>query len=204
MTFSFKDFLQMVDGIRDDTKGLLKAAVLTLFKSYNLSWTSPPSIMANEVPALMMELTFFADCCSSEEELMLLVDACDNDAGSDLDFEQLVALISKVTEKCRVGQREAEAVVASQLGYTSKQVLQMRESFAALSTTGTIGVPELKKWFKQINPDVNPSTKDVQDLILEVSPLPLRSHLLDADLNSMDASDDFGEDGYGDDPDYEP
>lgn len=188
--FAFKDFLHMVDGIRDDSKGILKVSVQALFKSYNLSWTSTPSIVSSEVPALMMELSCCKDCCTNEEALAGFVESYDKDScGGDLDMDTLIALIFKVSEASRAHQREFEAAVARQLSFSMKQVIQMRVSFAGLTTTGSIGVPEVRQWFKEINPDVKPVTRDIVALMLEVSPTVHRRHERD---NNLDVDDDDG------------
>jgi len=99
------------------------------------------------------------------------VESCDKDINGTFDMEGLVALISKVTERCRAMQRESEAVVAKQLGFNFNQVLRMRRSFAALTSSGAIGVVEIRMWFQEINPNVEPSTKQIETLIEEFSPL---------------------------------
>jgi len=168
--FSFKDFLSLIDGFRDEIKILIKTSLQTLFRSYR--WSAPPSISAQDVPTFMADMPFCKDCCRNLEALMCVVEACDKDGGGDLDTDSLVNLVVQVSERMRSQQREVEQMVARQLGFSVKQVLQLREAFAAMTTTGFIGVPELRMWFKEINPGMpDPTAREIEDLIDEVSPI---------------------------------
>jgi hypothetical protein len=171
--FSFKDYLHIVDGIREESKLLLKESVHELFSSYNLSVSSSPAIVSTEVPALMTELQFCRDCFSQQVDLMHFVEQCEKDVSEELEVYALVTLILKFYEKCRMGQRESEAVIAKQLGFSIKEVIVLRESFACMTTTGQIGLPEVKRWFKEINPsmDVDAKACEIEALMEEVSPV---------------------------------
>merc|ERR1712070_987949 len=118
--------------------------------------------MPSEVPDLMLELPFCSDCFGHQADLTHLVEICDKHSGEELDCDALVLLMLKVTEKCRMVQRESEAYVSKQVGFSIKQVLQLRESFAAMTVTGVLGVEELRKWFQEINPSIDPTTRELQ------------------------------------------
>jgi hypothetical protein len=174
LVFSFRDFLVMVDGLRADAKGILRSSIHGLFKSYNLNISDAHGVIPSEVPDLMRELPICKDCCQSDPDLLMnFVEAFDPDGGSELNLDALLVLIQKTSEKFRSGQRVSEAATARKLGFSTRQVLQLRESWAELSDTGVIGVPEIRKWFKEINPKVDPSNKELEMLIVEVSPHPM-------------------------------
>jgi len=165
MAFAFKDFLMLVDGMREETNTLLKGAL----QSYVKQLGSTASITAHDIPAIMGELPVCKDCCNNSEDLISLVESCDKDC-NDLDASSLVVVIAKVSERSRITQREIEATTAKQLGFSAKQVMQLRESFASLTRTGALGVEEVKLWFKEINPDMDPTTKQIEELIEEAAP----------------------------------
>jgi hypothetical protein len=169
VSFKFTDYLTLIDGMREETRTLLKASLQGYFKHY--TWSSgAPTMPVLEVPALMTEIPVCQDCSHNIEELVALVKTYEKD-DHELDTDALVSLISKVGEKARTTQRENEEKVAKMLKFSTQQVLQLRESFSALSRTGCLGVSELRLWFKQINPDLDPTTQDIEALIEDVSPI---------------------------------
>jgi len=171
---------------------LLKTALTHLFKGF--AWNSQ-EISSSQVPALMNEILICKDCCYQIEELVAIVDSCDKDVNEAFDMDGLVALISKVTERSRAMQRDNEAVVAKQLGFTFGQVFRMRRSFASLTSTGAIGVPELRLWFQEINPHFEPSTKEIEALIEEFSPLVTRAPSIAVVKDGQSASENASESG---------
>merc|ERR1719265_125160 len=170
--YGFKEYLQVVDTVREDGLNTLILAIKALFESYE--WAVAPQIRSGDVPGLILELELCTDVCGDPDRLPTLVEACDEDDTGDLNMQQLAKLCLKVCEKARAAQREKETHLANKLGFSKKQVLQMRETYAILtsSTDGVLRIPELVSWFKEINPDLKPSMKDIEAIVAEACPAP--------------------------------
>jgi Ca2+-binding EF-hand superfamily protein len=142
---NFSEFLDLIKQLREESKYNESATLKGYFgecdKDKN-GWLTFP-----EVAKIFPRLGLIPRCREDQDEVKNLLLKVDADNSGSLDFEEFQELVQHITEKLRSGSRRREKHVAKQIGYTSRQLTEMREIFHDLDEdgTGTLTIAELRR-----------------------------------------------------------
>lgn len=153
----FSDFLLLVSGAREDAESEVAGEqVLELFHKYDRDRSG--AISFQEASLLVMESGLLPECAEDQQKIVALLEECDQDGSGDIDMEEFAVLLQKVLERLRAETYEYEKEVGDKLGYTDKEVSDLRESFKVLdpNNEGSVSIEDLRGMLLLLGMDRTP------------------------------------------------
>lgn len=153
----FSDFLLLVSGAREDAESEVAGEqVLELFHKYDRDRSG--AISFQEASLLVMESGLLPECAEDQQKIVALLEECDQDGSGDIDMEEFAVLLQKVLERMRADIYEYEKEVGDKLGYTEKEVSDLRESFKVLDPhhEGSVSIEDLRGMLLLLGRDITP------------------------------------------------
>lgn len=130
----FHDFLWLIRHVREECRKGARQDLKTVFSRFDKDKSGNLSLC--EVSMLIAEIGLTPRCREDQDEIKKLLSEVDADGSGELDFEEFQELVQKITEKLRSGQRRRENETAKVLGFSSKQVSELRDAFFQLDDDG--------------------------------------------------------------------
>eukprot|EP00746_Dinoflagellata_sp_MGD_P007769 gnl/MRDRNA2_/MRDRNA2_115448_c0_seq1.p1 gnl/MRDRNA2_/MRDRNA2_115448_c0~~gnl/MRDRNA2_/MRDRNA2_115448_c0_seq1.p1 ORF type:complete len:828 (-),score=164.11 gnl/MRDRNA2_/MRDRNA2_115448_c0_seq1:46-2412(-) len=142
---TFRDCLTLFGLVRADQERSSEAELSQLFKLYDRDLSGELNMV--EISAVLSDYGLTPRCREDQEAIKRLLDEIDADGSGTFEFHEFLKLIQRIEERMQALQFQREAVVATSLGYTPAQILELRDCFYMLDVdgSGALGVEELRE-----------------------------------------------------------
>eukprot|EP00929_Paragymnodinium_shiwhaense_P116356 TRINITY_DN8582_c0_g1_i10.p1 TRINITY_DN8582_c0_g1~~TRINITY_DN8582_c0_g1_i10.p1 ORF type:complete len:1006 (+),score=244.96 TRINITY_DN8582_c0_g1_i10:333-3350(+) len=217
--FSFGEFLHLIERIRAEERLWLSHGIDSLRRKHQMqvvaqeqlrlggitlkkdgeSWAVPDKFTVNDVPHLIKHLQLCQDCPPSLDDVRAEMKAFT----SAIDTDRMAIVLNKICERARSAARKWEAAVAKELQIEERDVSSLRAAFADLTTTGLVGLAEVRIFLQSACPDALLREEDIESMIDEVSSqdqiakMRRRSYLNAMRRKQSEAAQRTGPDGDG-------
>lgn len=131
---SFHDFLWLIRHLREEATRCSQYEHKKMFDRYDADKSGNLSLQ--EVSLLIVEVGLTPRCREDQDEIKKLLQEVDADGSGEIDFEEFQELVQAITEKMRSGQRRRENETAKRLGFSTKQIADLRDAFFQLDESG--------------------------------------------------------------------
>lgn len=141
----FSDFLLLVGHAREEAESEVAGeAILELFHKYDRDRSG--SISFQEASLLIMESGLLPQNSEDQQKIMSLLNDCDEDGSGDIDMQEFAVLLQRVIERLRAEAYEYENEVGYKLGYSDKEIHDLRESFKVMDagSDGMIDIDQVR------------------------------------------------------------
>jgi len=158
----FARFLVLIRDVRALNKQVAQIELRRRFDSYDKDRSGTLSFA--EVSVMFEELGLTPQCREDQEAMKKLLTKVDYDGSGDLDFAEFQDLVQQIAEKLRSGRRRRENLTAKELGFSPKEVAELRESFINLDegNRARLGLRECRKTLTLLRKDM--SAEELLDL----------------------------------------
>lgn len=142
---TFRACLKLFRSVRADQEKTSEPELSELFKLYDRDMSGELNMV--EISAVLSDYGLTPKCRSDQEAMKQLLDQIDEDGSGSFEFQEFLKLIQRIEERMQALQFQREAVVATELGFTAPQVLELRDCFYMLDVdgSGALGVDELRE-----------------------------------------------------------
>lgn len=162
----FARFLKLIRNVRAVNKKAEQIELQAHFNSYDKDRNGTLSF--SEVLVMFEDLGLIPQCREDQEEMRLLLAQIDANDSGDLDFGEFQDLVQHVTEKLRSAKLRRENRAAKELGFSQKEVAELRESFINLDerNRARLSLSECRRTLTLLHKDM--SAEDLSDLFFEL------------------------------------
>lgn len=133
--FDFNEFLRLVQDVRIYRQEKRREELVERFAKYDKDKSG--SLSSSEISLLLSDLGFVPKTRKEQEELAYLISSVDMDGSGQIDFLEFQDLSQRIDEKLKSFRYEEEIEVAMRLGFTEKQMRELRWVFDSLDTDGS-------------------------------------------------------------------
>jgi len=130
----FGEFLGMMEDVRAAWRRRLEPELKNLFKKYDKD--DGGSLSFSEVATMIGEMGLNPRTREDQDEIKQLLDNVDADGSGELDFPEFMDLLQRIEEKLKSLQRLRDLKAGEELGFTHKQVCELRGIFFKLDVNG--------------------------------------------------------------------
>lgn len=162
----FARFLVLIREVRKLCRDVKHVDLLKRFNSYDKDRSGTLSFA--EASIMFEELGLTPQCREDQEAMKQLLLKVDVNHSGDLDFREFQDLVQRVGEKLQSGKRRRENMAAKDLGFSQKEVAELRESFLNLDEKGEecLSIQECRKTLTLLRKEM--SAHDLQELFAQI------------------------------------
>jgi len=132
--FNFSEFLNLVRHIRSYRREKRREKLLERFVKYDRDQSG--YLSPAEIAAMLSDLGFGPRNKKEQDELAYIIASVDVDGSGFIDFIEFLRLSQRIDEKLKIVRWEEEIEFAMCLGFTEKQMIELRGVFDSLDTDG--------------------------------------------------------------------
>jgi len=132
--FDFCEFLHLVRQVRQYRQAERREKLVERFLKYDRDKSG--HLSASEISLLLSDLGLVPKNRKQQEELSYIIASVDTDGSGFIDFLEFQELSQRIDEKLKIAQNEEEIIEAMCMGFTEKQMRELRWVFDTLDVDG--------------------------------------------------------------------
>jgi len=166
----FVEFLKLVGRLRDEQRVWVTHGISNYVRlARGTIQLEDVDFQTRDIPEMIQELNLGCDCQQHFDDISEISELMVADHDERILLSSLVEYVLKIAQKLRQTTRQHENSLAESLGITEEGLVQLRMCFADLTSTGSVGLREIKSLLHYLNCRARFNDADIESAIDEIT-----------------------------------